>query len=56
MVELTGVLTGARTVSLPNIDGMTRLVRNLTTGAFALTVKALGGTALVQVPQGLMRC
>lgn len=50
VLRLSGVLTGARTVIVPN-KGRRYLVENATTGAFSLTVKTAAGSG-VAVPQG----
>lgn len=44
IVELIGAITGNRSVVLPTEDGRKWVVRNITTGAFTVTVKTNAGT------------
>lgn len=50
-LELTGVLTGNKTATLPLTDDRLWLIYNNTSGSFTLTVKGATGTGVI-VPQG----
>lgn len=52
VVELTGALTADCVVSIPAVAGAEYVVRNSTTGAFALKAKKVGGTEETTVPAG----
>lgn len=51
ILELTGALTGNRTVILPVTPTRSWIIKNATSGAFTLTVKTAAGTGVV-VTQG----
>jgi len=57
ILVLTGLLTGARNIIVPSVNKM-YLIFNNTTGAFALTVKTVGGTGttIPQVARRLVYC
>ncbi|VVE78196.1 hypothetical protein [Pandoraea sputorum] len=51
IIDLTGALTGARTVTVPAAPAQTFTVRNSTTGAFSLTFQTASGSGVV-IPSG----
>ncbi len=51
VIEFTGALTGARTITAPTAVSRPKVIRNATTGAFTLTVKTAAGTGKV-ITQG----
>lgn len=57
VLRLTGILTGARTVKIPTTEaGREFIIKNATTGSFALTVKTTAsGSAGVTITQGAVR-
>ncbi|VVE68868.1 hypothetical protein PAN31117_03101 [Pandoraea anapnoica] len=52
VIDLSGVLTGARVVTVPPSPPQRYLVRNSTTGAYALTFKTSTGSTAVDIRPG----
>jgi len=58
VLSLTGTLTAARDLILPNIDGLFYRISNQTTGGFSVTAKVLGqtGVSVAAGKRALIHC